>query len=257
MRKAKGKVYMPVGFTHFKSFLRSPSKDLGLHLVGLTSCWALWAIRKAGNHRGFFVGPVDTLKKNWFLLIRWRVDRYWVGSQTHLPHWPLVLLRISSPRLYQKIWTHMRCQGTKSSVPSGQNITESPATLLHMAVSGLLAFYFLRVTFWGKVVFENCSNVPQSYSPPWTLLWEPSPGPLCSWTHGSLFSTPSLPPWQNSFFLIAGISVFLHDANLVILPIPRNPLHPLEAGGFMGCFSFLLWCITSWSNIYITNYLYE
>lgn len=59
----------------------------------------------------------------------------------------------------------MRCQGTKSSVPSDQNISESPATLLHVAVSGLLAFY-LCVTFWGKVVFENCSNVPHSYSPP-------------------------------------------------------------------------------------------
>lgn len=250
MRKAKGKVYMPIGFAHFKSFLGGPSQDLGLHLVGLSEllgrleiivffCWAYWH-------------P----EKNLFLLIRWRADWYWVGSQMHLPHWPLVLLRISSPQLYKKIWTHMCCQDTKSSVPSDQNITESPATLLHMAVSGLLAFY-LCVTFWGKIVFENCSNVPHSYSPCWTLLWEPSPGPLCSWTHRSLFSTPSLTPWQNSFFLIAGISVFLHDANLGILPTPRNPLHPLEAGGFMGCFFFLLWCITSWSNIYITNYLYE
>lgn len=47
----------------------------------------------------------------------------------------------------------------------------------------------------------------------------------------------------------AGKSIFLHLVNLVILPAPKDPLSPLEAGGSIGYFSFVLWCISTWSNI--------
>ena len=70
------------------------------------------------------------------------------------------------------------------------------------------------------------------------------PPGLCSGSRprvlSALFSNPSLPPWQN--VLLAGKSVFLHDTNLVILPPPRNPLHPLKVRRFMGYFPCLLWC---------------
>lgn len=47
----------------------------------------------------------------------------------------------------------------------------------------------------------------------------------------------------------AGKSIFPHLVNLVILPAPKDPLSPLEAGWSIGYFSFVLWCISTWSNI--------
>ena len=145
---------------------------------------------------------------------------------TSVTSWP------SGPTCIAKAWS--------PESPVLRNIPESPANLPQWGFQ--VQQHSASCVTFGVRLSENCRHVPHNYSASWTLLWEPTPSPLCSWPHRSLFSNPSLPPWWNIFFLLAGKSVFLHDTNLVILPPPRNPLHPLEVRRFMGYFSCLLWC---------------
>lgn len=163
------------------------------------------------------------------------MDRYWVCSQACLLHFPSVPLRISPPWVCPQIWTGMHGQGMKTSVPSVPEYLWVTTTLLHMPALGPVAFYFSHVTLRARVSSNTaygsiCRAVPHCHFRPWTLLRKPSQISLGPSTHRSLFSMPSWPPWQKSFFLIAGKSTFLSLVNLVILPTPKNPVHPLEPG---------------------------
>lgn len=243
--KAKDKIGMPAELTYFQEFSRKPFQG-----HSYTSYWPRLAMRKAGNQRFFF----------WLVtLIPWRklvlVNKVgeWIDTEYAVRHvfytFPWSLWGSLHLGFIPKYGLACTAKEWRPQSPVFQNISESPTTLLHTPASGPVAFYFshvpLRVRVSLKTAYGSiCRAVPHCHFRPWTLLRKPSPISLCLSTHRSLFSMPSWPPGQKSFLLIAGKSIFLPLVNLVvILPTPKNPVHPLEPGE--SSTSFFLYSDTS------------